>query len=53
MIVRRRGLVYRRLAEGSGVFILVIVGIGDDNLALITRLRNGSEAGAVEWEKYS
>jgi len=53
MIVRRRGLVYRRLAEGSQVFILVVVGICDDNLALIARLKNGSETGAVESEKYS
>lgn len=46
MVVRRRGAVYRRRAEGGCIFILVVVGICDENLSLMTRLKRGSE---IEW----
>lgn len=48
MIFRRGGAIHRRFAEGGRIFILVIVGICDENLALVARLRGGSEAGAME-----
>lgn len=51
MIFRRGSTVYRRFAEGSCIFILVIVRICDENLALVTRLRGESEAGAAERDK--
>lgn len=51
MIVRRGGAIYRRCAKGGCIFILVVVGIRDDNLALMTRLRSRSKIRDVEWER--
>lgn len=46
MIFRRSGAVHRLFNEGGRIFLLVIVRISYDDLALVTRLRRESETEA-------